>query len=180
MKKCPHCAEEIQDDAIKCKHCGSDVSNKPAKVRAREHPSYWGFTLLSFLMPIIGIAIGVVYFCKKDSLDKKLGEHAIAFSVLAFVLWSIILPTFFGPPSQPSMTTAIPNLNSMDSIYDQVAKDAIQQYEIAERQGDKIQICVQAGLVSAAYLQAKDEANYQTWKEVERADCSRAGMPTYQ
>jgi len=65
----------------------------------------------------------------------------------------------------------------MQKIGDQVATDAVNQYQIAKRQGDPIQICVQAGFVSAAYLQVKDEPNYQQWKKIQSEDCRRAGLP---
>lgn len=66
--------------------------------------------------------------------------------------------------------------NNLDDIHEKVISDQIKQYEIAKRQGDPIQICVQAGLVTAAYLQAKYEYRYREWKEKESSDCKRAGI----
>ncbi len=62
-------------------------------------------------------------------------------------------------------------------VYAKVTADAVAQYGIAKRSGDKMQTCAQAGLVSAAYLQAKDEPKFNEWKATEKADCAAAGMP---
>lgn len=57
-----------------------------------------------------------------------------------------------------------------------MANDFVKQYEIAKREGDKMQVCVQAGLVGMTFLQAQDENNYRKWKQQEREDCLKVGI----
>jgi len=64
----------------------------------------------------------------------------------------------------------------MRRIENQVAADAVKEYQIAKRSGTAMDAYVQAGLVAAAYLQANDEPNFKKWKEIEKAEARRAGI----
>jgi hypothetical protein len=102
-----------------------------------------------------------------ENTPKKVGRPVALISLILFVLWLWYL---WGGGLERQATT------SMQGIENKVAADAVEQYWIAFRQGDKMQICVQAGLVSAAFLQAKDESNYRVWKDTEKRRCAAAGV----
>ena len=59
-----------------------------------------------------------------------------------------------------------------------VAEDQIKVYDIAKKNGDKMETCAQAMVISQLFLQSKDEARWKEWKAKQKADCKAAGMPT--
>ncbi|MBI5357512.1 hypothetical protein HZB74_01560 [Candidatus Saccharibacteria bacterium] len=59
------------------------------EVKASKHESYLALTIVAFFIPIIGLIVGIVYIAKDKRLDKKLGEHLIAISILFMILQTI-------------------------------------------------------------------------------------------
>lgn len=100
---CKHCGTKIDNDAKFCINCGTAISNSTTQVKSQvqvqpvysqNNPDYntnnSGLNVLSFLLPIIGLILYIVYSSSEPVKARGVGKWALIGFMVGIVGYAII------------------------------------------------------------------------------------------
>jgi len=87
MKRCPFCAENVHDDAIKCKHCGEFLDASAfARFSKKQHPWYFRKSFIIIAVCSVGpLALPLIWWRPQTKRAWKIGL-TIAIIFLSWIL----------------------------------------------------------------------------------------------
>ncbi|MBF0620220.1 MAG: zinc ribbon domain-containing protein [Candidatus Omnitrophica bacterium] len=87
MKKCPFCAEEIQDDAVKCRHCKEFLAGRAQSEAQASRPWYFRTpTVIGMILCLLALALPLVWWNPYYSRKTKIIVTVIVV-VVTYLTW---------------------------------------------------------------------------------------------
>ncbi len=97
MKYCSKCGKEIMDEAVICPGCGCSQETKTVQNQADS--SSFGWALLGFCIPIVGLILYLVWKDNTPLKAKSAGKGALVsviVSAVIYIIYAIIIGVAIG------------------------------------------------------------------------------------
>ncbi len=133
---CSHCGKPIPEGADYCQNCGCAVNGSAP---SKDDSSSFGFALLGFLFPLIGLILYFVYEDKRPKRAKSVGKGALAGVITGIVVGILLaVATFFFSVSV--MDAAVSGEVSDIPIFGSIINEMVE--ELDDDGSDKCEVSV--------------------------------------